>query len=41
MLLKMPNVVGFLEKPHNMTGLEMLLASVAQHARSAADRPLP
>jgi CheY-like chemotaxis protein len=31
MLLKMPNVVGFLEKPHTMTSLEMLLATVAQH----------
>jgi PAS domain S-box-containing protein len=30
-LLQMPNVVGFLDKPHTMTGLEMLLASVAQH----------
>lgn len=31
MLLQMPNVVGFLEKPHTMTSLEMLLASVAEH----------
>jgi DNA-binding response OmpR family regulator len=31
MLLQMPNVVGFLDKPHTMTSLEMLLASVAQH----------
>lgn len=29
-LLQMPNVVGFLDKPHTMTSLEMLLASVAQ-----------
>jgi two-component system cell cycle sensor histidine kinase/response regulator CckA len=28
-LLQMPNVVGFLDKPHTMTNLEMLLASVA------------
>ncbi len=28
-LLQQPNVVGFLEKPHTMTSLEMLLASVA------------
>jgi two-component system, cell cycle sensor histidine kinase and response regulator CckA len=28
-LLQRPNVVGFLEKPHTMTSLEMLLASVA------------
>jgi CheY-like chemotaxis protein len=28
-LLQRPNVVGFLDKPHTMTGLEMLLASVA------------
>jgi CheY-like chemotaxis protein len=28
-LLQMPNVVGFLDKPHTMTSLEMLLASVA------------
>ncbi len=27
MLLQMPNVVGFLDKPHTMTSLEMLLAS--------------
>jgi hypothetical protein len=32
MLLRMPNVVGFLDKPHTMTSLEMLLASIAQHA---------
>jgi PAS domain S-box-containing protein len=31
MLLQMPNVVGFLDKPHSMTSLEMLLASIAQH----------
>ncbi|HEY6081247.1 MAG TPA: ATP-binding protein [Polyangiaceae bacterium] len=29
MLLQKPNVVGFLDKPHTMTSLEMLLASVA------------
>jgi CheY-like chemotaxis protein len=28
-LLQRPNVVGFLDKPHTMTSLEMLLASVA------------
>jgi len=33
-LLQMPNVVGFLDKPHTMTSLEMLLASVAQHPPS-------
>jgi two-component system cell cycle sensor histidine kinase/response regulator CckA len=27
-LLQMPNVVGFLDKPHTMTSLEMLLASI-------------
>jgi PAS domain S-box-containing protein len=31
LLLQMPNVVGFLDKPHTMTSLEMLLASVVQH----------
>ena len=31
LLLKQPYVVGFLEKPHTMTGMEMLLASVPQH----------
>jgi CheY-like chemotaxis protein len=31
-LLQMPNVVGFLDKPHTMTSLEMLLASVAEPA---------
>ncbi len=30
-LLQMPNVVGFLDKPHTMTALEMVLASVACH----------
>ncbi|HEX6276921.1 MAG TPA: ATP-binding protein [Polyangiaceae bacterium] len=29
-LLQMSNVIGFLDKPHTMTSLEMLLASVAQ-----------
>lgn len=32
MLLQKPNVVGFLDKPHTLTNLEMLLASVAQHS---------
>jgi PAS domain S-box-containing protein len=31
LLLKKPYVVGFLEKPHTMTSLEMVLASVTQH----------
>jgi hypothetical protein len=30
----MPNVVGFLDKPHTMTSLEMLLASVAERSPS-------
>ncbi|HET7543649.1 MAG TPA: ATP-binding protein [Polyangiaceae bacterium] len=30
LLLQMPNVVGFLDKPHTMTSLEMLLASVVE-----------
>ncbi|HEY3254992.1 MAG TPA: ATP-binding protein [Polyangiaceae bacterium] len=30
-LLKKPHVVGFLEKPHTITSLEMLLASVRPH----------
>ncbi len=30
-LLRRPNVVGFLDKPHTMTSLEMLLASVVPH----------
>ncbi|HEY3497877.1 MAG TPA: ATP-binding protein [Polyangiaceae bacterium] len=34
MLLQMPNVVGFLDKPHTMTSLEMLLASVARRTAS-------
>jgi two-component system cell cycle sensor histidine kinase/response regulator CckA len=29
-LLRRPNVVGFLDKPHSMTSLELLLASVGQ-----------
>ena len=32
-LLQRPNVVGFLDKPHTMTSLEMLLASVAHPPR--------
>jgi len=35
MLLQMPNVVGFLDKPHTMTSLEMLLASVVQRTPAA------
>jgi two-component system, cell cycle sensor histidine kinase and response regulator CckA len=35
-LLRMPNVVGFLDKPHTMTSMEMLLASVAHQAPSAS-----
>jgi PAS domain S-box-containing protein len=35
-LLQMPNVVGFLDKPHTMTGLEMLLASVAHTPQGSA-----
>jgi PAS domain S-box-containing protein len=34
-LLQRPNVVGFLEKPHTMTSLEMLLASVAPQPPSS------
>jgi two-component system cell cycle sensor histidine kinase/response regulator CckA len=36
LLLKLPNVVGFLDKPHTMTGLEMLLASVEAPSAPAA-----
>lgn len=39
MLLQMPNVVGFLDKPHTMTGLEMLLASVGQSATHGRTPP--
>jgi PAS domain S-box-containing protein len=35
-LLKLPNVVGFLDKPHTMTGLEMLLAATSAKAPAAA-----
>lgn len=35
MLLKKPYVVGFLDKPHTMTSLEMLLASVARREPGA------
>ena len=31
MLLQLPNVIGFLDKPHTMTALEMVLASVTRH----------
>jgi len=33
-LLQMPNVVGFLDKPHTMTSLEMVLASVDRQAHA-------
>jgi two-component system, cell cycle sensor histidine kinase and response regulator CckA len=38
-LLQMPNVVGFLDKPHTMTSLEMVLASVGHtpHVSEQAD----
>jgi CheY-like chemotaxis protein len=36
LLLQMPNVIGFLDKPHTMTSLEMLLASVAPQPSHAA-----
>ena len=35
-LLQRPNVVGFLDKPHTMTSLEMLLGSVTQPSVSRA-----
>jgi CheY-like chemotaxis protein len=34
-LLRLPNVIGFLDKPHTMTSLEMLIASVAAPAPRA------
>ena len=37
-LLQRPNVVGFLDKPHTMTSLEMLLASVAQQTSAVKGR---
>jgi CheY-like chemotaxis protein len=44
-LLRVPNVIGFLDKPHTMTNLEMILASVApSSARTVpvkAARPAP
>jgi two-component system cell cycle sensor histidine kinase/response regulator CckA len=39
MLLRMPNVIGFLDKPHTMTSLEMLLASVARSAPAPSAQP--
>jgi len=33
LLLQRPNVVGFLDKPHTMTSLEMVLASIARPAQ--------
>jgi two-component system cell cycle sensor histidine kinase/response regulator CckA len=36
-LLQMPNVIGFLDKPHTMTSLEMLVAAVSQRGR---ERPM-
>jgi two-component system, cell cycle sensor histidine kinase and response regulator CckA len=38
-LLQMPNVVGFLDKPHTMTSLEMVLATVAQRVPSNKASP--
>lgn len=38
LLLEMPNVIGFLEKPHTLTGLEMLLASLARPAAHVSAR---
>lgn len=35
-LLGVPNVVGFLEKPHTLTNLEMVLASVDTRTRAVA-----
>jgi two-component system cell cycle sensor histidine kinase/response regulator CckA len=34
-LLRMPNVVGFLDKPHTMTSLEMSIAALARRAPKA------
>jgi two-component system, cell cycle sensor histidine kinase and response regulator CckA len=39
-LLRRPNVVGFLDKPHTMTSMEMLLASVAKHAPRGMAAPI-
>jgi CheY-like chemotaxis protein len=36
MLLQLPAVVGFLDKPHTLTNLEMLLGSVPQPAPALA-----
>jgi CheY-like chemotaxis protein len=41
LLLKRPYVVGFLDKPHTMTNLEMLLASVRPHTHAAAGPVVP
>jgi two-component system cell cycle sensor histidine kinase/response regulator CckA len=38
MLLRVPNVVGFLDKPHTMTSLEMLLASVGRQTPHVVTR---
>lgn len=35
MLLQLPAVIGFLDKPHTLTNLEMLLASVPAHTLEA------
>jgi len=35
-LLRKPYVVGFLDKPHTITSLEMLLAAVTQQSREQA-----
>jgi PAS domain S-box-containing protein len=38
MLLQQPAVVGFLDKPHTLTNLEMLLAQLAQHTPELVER---
>jgi DNA-binding NtrC family response regulator len=39
-LLQIPNVVGFLEKPHTLTSLEMLLVSLLQTTELEALPPV-
>jgi two-component system, cell cycle sensor histidine kinase and response regulator CckA len=41
LLLQMPHVVGFLEKPHTMTSLEMLLGAVTQRVPAVAAPAAP
>ncbi|MDQ2643933.1 MAG: response regulator [Myxococcota bacterium] len=39
-LLQIPSVVGFLDKPHTLSSLELLLSSIRQTPRVVESRPV-